>query len=93
MTAIFFILLSWGIMTARTRRQIIAVAAAGNVDVARSAEAFMGVMVAFAPISFFLSLHLDGLRCEGKLGRFVKWIKATQDRQLRPSLPIMWWGW
>lgn len=49
-------------------RQLIAVAAAGNADVARSAEAFMGVMVAFAPVSFFLSLHLDGLRCEGKLG-------------------------
>ncbi|NTJ63740.1 MATE family efflux transporter [Agrobacterium rhizogenes] len=49
-------------------RQFIAVAAAGNADVARSAEAFMGVMVAFAPISFFLSIHLDGLRCEGKLG-------------------------
>ena len=49
-------------------RQFIAVAAAGNADVARSAEAFMGVMIAFAPISFFLSIHLDGLRCEGRLG-------------------------
>ncbi|MBB6483209.1 MATE family efflux transporter [Rhizobium lusitanum] len=49
-------------------RQFISVAAAGNAEVARSGEAFMGVMVAFAPISFFLSLHLDGLRCEGKLG-------------------------
>lgn len=49
-------------------RQLIAMAAAGNADVAANAEAFMGVMVAFAPISFFLSLHVDGLRCEGKLG-------------------------
>ena len=31
MTAIFFILLSWGIMTAKTRRQMIAVATAGAV--------------------------------------------------------------
>ncbi|AYG65628.1 MULTISPECIES: MATE family efflux transporter [unclassified Rhizobium] len=49
-------------------RQVIALAAAGNTDVAQSAEAFMGVMIAFAPVSFFLSLHIDGLRCEGKLG-------------------------
>src|SRR6516165_3540099 len=33
MTAIFFILLSWGIMTAKTRRQMIAVAATGAVAV------------------------------------------------------------
>jgi hypothetical protein len=33
MTAIFFILLSWGIMTAKTRRQMIAVATAGAVAV------------------------------------------------------------
>ncbi|MGO6902262.1 MATE family efflux transporter, partial [Rhizobium ruizarguesonis] len=29
---------------------------------------FMGAMIACAPVSFFLSLHLDGLRCEGKIG-------------------------
>jgi Na+-driven multidrug efflux pump len=28
----------------------------------------MGVMIAFAPIGFFLSLNVDALRCEGKLG-------------------------
>src|SRR5262249_47443758 len=33
MTAIFFVLLSWGILTAKTRRQMIAVATAGAVAV------------------------------------------------------------
>ena len=49
-------------------RQLIAAAAGGNADVAQGAEAFMGIMVAFAPVSFLLSLHVDGLRCDGKLG-------------------------
>jgi len=49
-------------------RQLIVMAAAGNAAVAANAEAFMGIMVAFAPISFFLSLHVDALRCEGRLG-------------------------
>lgn len=49
-------------------RQIIDAGAAGNAAVAEGAMLFMGAMIAFAPVSFFLSLHLDGLRCEGKIG-------------------------
>lgn len=49
-------------------RQVIDAGAAGNAAVADGATQFMGAMVAFAPVSFFLSLHLDGLRCEGKIG-------------------------
>jgi putative MATE family efflux protein len=49
-------------------RGIIERAAAGNADVADGATVFLGMMIAFAPISFFLSLHLDALRCEGKIG-------------------------
>ncbi|KEC76181.1 UNVERIFIED_ORG: Na+-driven multidrug efflux pump [Rhizobium esperanzae] len=48
-------------------RQIIA-AGAGAAAVADGALLFMGTMIACAPVSFFLSLHLDGLRCEGKIG-------------------------
>ncbi|MGV4792463.1 MATE family efflux transporter [Rhizobium sp. F40D2] len=48
-------------------RQIID-AGAGTAAVADGAMLFMGAMIAFAPVSFFLSLHLDGLRCEGKIG-------------------------
>ncbi|RFB96859.1 multidrug transporter MatE [Rhizobium leguminosarum bv. trifolii] len=48
-------------------RQIID-AGAGTAAVAQGAMLFMGAMIAFAPVSFFLSLHLDGLRCEGKIG-------------------------
>ncbi|WEA61245.1 MATE family efflux transporter [Rhizobium sp. BJ04] len=49
-------------------RQIIDAGAAGNATVADGAMLFMGAMITFAPVSFFLSLHLDGLRCEGKIG-------------------------
>jgi len=49
-------------------RQIIGVGAAGNSAVTDGATLFMGAMIACAPVSFFLSLHLDGLRCEGKIG-------------------------
>jgi putative MATE family efflux protein len=47
---------------------IIGVAADGDGEVAANARLFMGVMIAFAPIGFFLSLNVDALRCEGKLG-------------------------
>ncbi len=49
-------------------RHIIVASAAGDTAVAANANAFMGVMVGFAPISFLLSLHIDALRCEGKIG-------------------------
>ncbi|MGZ2482760.1 Na+-driven multidrug efflux pump [Rhizobium pisi] len=49
-------------------RQIIETGAAGNAAVGHGAMLFMGAMITFAPVSFFLSLHLDGLRCEGKIG-------------------------
>ncbi|MGO8205160.1 MATE family efflux transporter, partial [Rhizobium ruizarguesonis] len=49
-------------------RQIIDAGAAGNATVAHGAMLFMCAMIACAPVSFFLSLHLDGLRCEGKIG-------------------------
>ncbi|WP_049733851.1 MATE family efflux transporter [Rhizobium ecuadorense] len=48
-------------------RQIID-AGAGTAAIADGAMLFMGAMIAFAPVSFFLSLHLDGLRCEGRIG-------------------------
>ncbi|MGY5806382.1 MATE family efflux transporter [Rhizobium sp. LEGMi198b] len=49
-------------------RQIIVTAAADNATIAANAGAFMGIMVGFAPVSFLLSVHLDALRCEGKIG-------------------------
>jgi len=36
--------------------------------VAANAELFMTISVAFAPIAFLLSLNIDALRCEGRLG-------------------------
>ncbi|MDB5555922.1 MAG: multidrug and toxin extrusion family efflux pump [Rhizobium sp.] len=49
-------------------RAAIAEGAAGAPAVAANAELFMTIMVAFAPVTFFLSLNVDGLRCEGRLG-------------------------
>lgn len=60
--------LSLGVVYWILGRHIIDAGAAGNVAVADGAKLFMGAMVAAAPVSFLLSLHLDGLRCEGKIG-------------------------
>ncbi|MQB43678.1 MATE family efflux transporter [Rhizobium sp. ICMP 5592] len=49
-------------------RHVIAASAAGDAAVAANANAFMGVMVGCAPVSFLLQLHIDALRCEGKIG-------------------------
>ncbi|MDK4739033.1 MATE family efflux transporter [Rhizobium sp. CB3171] len=49
-------------------RQIIVTAAADNAAIAANAGAFMGIMIGFAPVSFLLSVHVDALRCEGKIG-------------------------
>jgi putative MATE family efflux protein len=43
-------------------------ASAGATDVAVNARAFMLVTIVFAPIGFVLSLNIDALRCEGRLG-------------------------
>lgn len=49
-------------------RIAIGIGAGGAPGVAANALLFMTIMVAFAPIAFFLSLNVDGLRCEGRLG-------------------------
>lgn len=43
-------------------------AAGGDTLVAGQARRFMTITVAFAPIAFFLSIQLDALRCEGRVG-------------------------
>eukprot|EP01035_Chromulina_nebulosa_P066252 gene66252-90681_t len=47
---------------------LIGLAAAGAPSVAAKAELFMTIIIGFAPIAFFLSLNIDALRCEGRLG-------------------------
>jgi putative MATE family efflux protein len=42
--------------------------AGGAEAVADNARIFMGITMATAPIAFWLSLQIDALRCEGKLG-------------------------
>ncbi|MBL0371122.1 MATE family efflux transporter [Rhizobium sp. KVB221] len=48
--------------------KVIGIASAGAPEVADNAHIFMAVTVAFAPIGFILSLNIDALRCEGRLG-------------------------
>jgi putative MATE family efflux protein len=49
-------------------RMAITAGAGGAPAVAANAELFMTIMVLFSPIGYFLSLNIDGLRCEGRLG-------------------------
>lgn len=49
-------------------RMLIDLGASGAPAVAANAELFMTVTISFAPIAFFLSLNIDALRCEGRLG-------------------------
>jgi putative MATE family efflux protein len=49
-------------------RMLIDIGAAGAPAVAANAQLFMTITIGFAPISFFLSLNIDALRCEGRLG-------------------------
>ncbi|MBX9456247.1 MAG: MATE family efflux transporter [Rhizobium sp.] len=49
-------------------RMVISAGAAGAPAVAANAELFMTITVVFAPIGYILSLNIDGLRCEGRLG-------------------------
>lgn len=49
-------------------RSLVELGASGAPAVAANAKLFMAIMVSFAPVSFFLSLNIDALRCEGKLG-------------------------
>jgi putative MATE family efflux protein len=49
-------------------RALIGVGASGAPAVAENARIFMGIMVSFVPLAFFLSLNIDALRCEGRLG-------------------------
>lgn len=48
--------------------RLVAAAAPGAPEVASNATLFMTVTIAFAPVGFFLSLNIDALRCEGRLG-------------------------
>ncbi|MEK1899137.1 MAG: MATE family efflux transporter [Rhizobium sp.] len=51
-------------------------AAAGDLAVAANARTFMGIMVAAAPVAFFLSLNIDALRSEGRIG-FMTMVMLT----------------
>lgn len=43
-------------------------AADDDLAVAAHARSFLAIMITAAPVAFFLSLNLDALRCEGRMG-------------------------
>ena len=47
---------------------LIDASAGGATAVGYQAREFMAITVVCAPIAFFLSIHLDALRCEGRVG-------------------------
>ncbi len=48
--------------------RIVEIAAGGDMVVAENAKLFMGISVGATAVAFFLSLNIDALRCEGKIG-------------------------
>ena len=42
--------------------------AAGNPVIAAHARTFLAIIIGFSPVAFALSLQIDALRCEGRLG-------------------------
>ncbi|AYG58575.1 MATE family efflux transporter [Rhizobium jaguaris] len=76
-------------------RQVIAASAEGNAAVAGNAAVFMSVMVGFAPVSFLLSVHIDGLRCEGKIGFMTLVTLASTLLNILANwllMAVMHWG-
>ncbi|MBB5571956.1 MULTISPECIES: MATE family efflux transporter [Rhizobium] len=76
-------------------RQVITTGAAGNAAVAANAGAFMGIMVGFAPVSFLLSVHIDALRCEGKIGFMTLVTLASTLLNILANwllMAVMHWG-
>lgn len=47
---------------------LILIAADGDAAVAYHARQFLGIMITASPVAFFLSLQIDALRCEGRMG-------------------------
>lgn len=53
-------------------RDLIPLAAGGDGEVARLAEAFMAVAVVAQPVAMFLAVEIDRLRCEGRIATMTR---------------------
>jgi putative MATE family efflux protein len=74
---------------------IIEAAAAGDGRVAAYAGQFMAVMIASSPVAFFLSLNIDALRCEGRIGFMTAVTLASTLLNILANwflIAVMHWG-
>ncbi|KQV63883.1 MATE family efflux transporter [Rhizobium sp. Root1220] len=74
---------------------IIDAAAAGDAEVGANARLFMGIMVSAAPVAFLLSLNVDALRCEGKIGFMTMVTFAASLLNIAANwffMAVMQWG-
>ncbi|MFC5760720.1 MATE family efflux transporter [Rhizobium sp. GCM10022189] len=70
-------------------------AAAGDLAVAENARTFMGIMVGAAPVAFFLSLNIDALRSEGRIGVMTVVMLAATALNIAANwffMAILQWG-
>jgi Na+-driven multidrug efflux pump len=75
--------------------RIVGNAAAGDMAVAANARTFMGIMVGAAPIAFFLSLNIDALRSEGRIGFMTLIMLAASALNIAANwffMAVLHWG-
>jgi len=75
--------------------RIVGNAAAGDLAVAENARTFMGIMVGAAPVAFFLSLNIDALRSEGRIGFMTLVMLAASALNIAANwffMAILHWG-
>jgi Na+-driven multidrug efflux pump len=74
---------------------VVANAAGGDLTVAENARTFMGIMIGAAPIAFFLSLNIDALRSEGRIGFMTMVMLAATALNIVANwffMAILQWG-
>ncbi|MBB3314345.1 Na+-driven multidrug efflux pump [Rhizobium sp. BK181] len=75
--------------------RIVEAAAEGNATVAANATLFMAIMIGSAVIAFFLSLNIDALRCEGRIGFMTAVTLAASLLNIAANwffMAVMQWG-
>jgi len=74
---------------------IVEAAAEGDMTVAANGRLFMGIMVGSSAIAFFLSLNIDALRCEGRIGFMTAATLAASILNIAANwffMAVMQWG-
>ncbi|WP_431321861.1 MATE family efflux transporter [Rhizobium sp. YTU87027] len=75
--------------------RIIGAAAEGDMAVAANARLFMGIIVGSSAIAFCLSLNIDALRCEGRIGFMTAATLAASLLNIAANwffMAVMQWG-